>query len=93
MKQPKFEKEDKARPLKKGISNYYQLKDLFEVEIINPDLYPTYSKKMISVKIIKGTVTNISFNNYSYGQVGDQIVVFEDAFELIISEEQDYDVF
>lgn len=91
MKLFKFKNGDKIKPLKKGVSNYYQLKDLIELEVINNDLTPNYSKKMIKVKILKGT----TYNNVSWKDkfMGDTIEVYEDAFELLVPTEDNYEIY
>jgi hypothetical protein len=92
MAEPKFKIGDKVRPLKKGISNYYLLKDLFEVEILNSDIYPTLTKKMVKVKVLKGVAVGIQHHS-SCKYTGDEFPLYEDALELIIPEGQDYDIF
>lgn len=91
MNQPKFKRGDKVRPLRKGISNYYQLKDLVELEIIIEDRIPTYSKKLVKVKIIKGTTYNTMNWNSKY--LGDTFEIFEDCLELITPKIEDYDIY
>jgi hypothetical protein len=91
MNLPKFKVGDILTPIKKGISNYYLLKDLLEVEVIRNDLNSAYSKKMIEIKIIKGFTNN--YNNYTCKSKFENLQVFEDAFRLLNSTEEDYSLF
>jgi hypothetical protein len=91
MQQPKFKKGDKIKPLKKNSSNYYKLKDLMELEVIDNNLYPTWNKKLIEVKIIKGSTYNTE--NWSNKYFGDRIRLYENAFELLIPEEDNYEIY
>lgn len=91
MKEPKFKKGDILIPIKTGISNYHILKNLEKVEVLNADICPSYSKKLISVKILKGYITHAnSYNNYREGQV---VNLYEDAFSLEYDESTDYSIF
>jgi hypothetical protein len=89
--EPKFKKGDRIKPSKKGTSNYHHLKDLIELEVINNDLNPSFSKKLIKVKILKGsTYDNLS---WSFKYCGDSLNVFQNAFELLIPEEDNYEIY
>lgn len=89
---PKFEVKDKLKPLPNKNSNYYNLKYLEEVEVINNDLHPAHSKKLIIVKIIKGHVSG-THHNFESKYSEDIIHVFEDAFEKIYDISEDYSIF
>jgi hypothetical protein len=45
MNLPQFKIGDILQPSKKGTSNYWLLKGLLEVKVIDNDLHPSYSKK------------------------------------------------
>jgi len=89
---PKFKKGDIIKPIVgKKQSNYMQLKDVEELVVINPDLSPSYTKKLMHVSVQKGVVMNNM--NYSTYHKGDRIQVYEDAFELVVKPEEDYEIY
>jgi len=91
MNDPKFKVGDKLKPLKKGISNYWQLKGLIELEVINNNLNPNWSKKILRLKVIKGYTNNNM--TYRCANRNDTIELYEDSLELIVPVEEDYSIF
>lgn len=89
----KFKPGDVIKPIPgKSLSNYKRLKTLEEVVFISyNERTLSHMKKDISVQIKKGyTEDSINWNTYVQGQT---ITVFEDAFELVVPEEEDYTIF
>lgn len=91
MAKAKFKVGDRVKPSKKGVSNYWSLSNIVELEITNEDVNTSWSKKLLILKIIKGS----SSNSMTYRSVynGDKLELYEDALELIVPAEQDYDIF
>lgn len=89
---PKFEIGDRLKPLSDKTSNYYNLKSLCEVKVLNNDIYPTHSRKFMKVEIVKGSTFSTQYN-YGETSVGRTIEVYEDAFEKVYDEPEDYSIF
>jgi hypothetical protein len=91
MAEAKFKKGDILKPSKKGVSNYWGLINIVELEVLNKDINSSWSKKLLRLKIKKGSTSNTM--TYCSAFNGDTIDIYEDALELFIAPEQDYDIF
>lgn len=91
-KLPKFKVGDKIKPTNEAkSSNYLILKELKTLIIVDNGQYSNYSKRPIRAKIVEGKCTNN--HNYSNYYKGDTITVYDDAFELLVPEEEDYEIY
>lgn len=89
----KFKPGDVIKPIPgKSLSNYKRLKTLEEVVFISYDKYTlSHVKKSMNVKVQKGYSEDV-INCHTYVK-SQTITVYDDAFELLVPEEEDYTIF
>lgn len=92
MKAPKFKIGDVVRPIKgKKSSNTQSLQNLVTAIVSGTNRQIYNNKREIAVTISKGTSKRLWISQPH--KAGDRIFVYEDAFELVDSEDDTYEVY